>query len=296
MHAKIGKAIGMKKLMAGGLMALLASLVLVSSAMATAHHPKGEYAQFGECPLNRVTITDCVVSVSNGGYFTIGKKTVPIKNPVTLQGGYEGAGEEVKFYGAEEGNTLSKTPQPVPGGLLGITAPTWWPKSIQTWFNNLISEGFTGVNATIELAGATKGLTGIKLNTENLIFEEGVALGLPVKIHLENSILGSNCYIGSSSNPVQINFTSGTSGKLKGSAGALTFNPTFTITTISGGKLVNNTFTAPGATGCGGFLIEYLLDPLVNSIVGVPAGAGVNSAVLEGKIQDAVASQVKASE
>jgi hypothetical protein len=287
----------MKKLIAGGLMALLASLVLVSSAMATAHHPKGEYAQFGECPLNRATITDCVVSVSNGGNFLIGKKNVPLKNPVTLQGGYEGAGEEVKFYGAEEGNTLSKTPQSVPGGLLGIVAPTWWPKSIQNWFNEQISKGFTGVNATVELAGPTKGfLPNVHLNTENLIFEEGVALGLPVKIHLENGILGSNCYIGSDSKPVQINFTTGTSGKLKGAAGTISFNPTFTITTISGGKLVNNTFPAPGATGCGGFLIEYLLDPLVNSIIGIPSASGVNSAVLEGKIQDAVAEEVKASE
>jgi hypothetical protein len=134
------------------------------------------------------------------------------------------------------------------------------------------------------------------VDTENLIFEEGVALGLPVKIHLENGILGSNCYIGSDSKPVQINFTTGTSGKLKGAAGTISFNPTFTITTISGGKLVNNTFPAPGATGCGGFLIEYLLDPLVNSIIGIPSASGVNSAVLEGKIQDAVAEEVKASE
>ena len=286
----------MKKLIAGGLMALLASLVLVSSAMATAHHPKGEYAQFGECPLNRVSITDCVVSVSNGGYFTIGKKTVPVKNPVTLQGGFEGAGEEVQFYGAEEGNTLSKTPQPVPGGLLGITAPTWWPGWAQTWFNNLINEGFTGVNATVELTGPSKGLTKVKLNSENLIFEEGVALGLPVKFHLENAILGSNCYIGSESSPSQINFTTGTSGSLKGAAGSITFNPPFTITTISGGKLVNNAFTAPGASGCGGPYLEFLVDPLVNAILGVPSGAGKNSAVLEGKIQDAVAAEVKASE
>jgi hypothetical protein len=275
---------------------MLASLVLVSSAMATAHHPKGEYAQFGECPLNRVSITDCIYSVTSGGYFTIGTKTVPIKNPVILQGGFEGSGEEVKFYGAEEGNTLSKTPQPVPGGLFGITAPTWWPKFIQDWFNEQINKGLTGVNATVELTGPSKGLTNVKLNTENLLFEEGTALGLPVKIHLENAILGSSCYIGSDSNPVQINFTTGTSGKLKGSAGELSFNePKFTITTISGGKLVNNTFTAPGASGCGG-IFSIFVDPLVNSILGVPAGAGVNSAVLEGKLQDAVAKEVKASE
>jgi hypothetical protein len=285
----------MKKLIAGGMTALLAILVLASIATATAHHPKGEYAQFGECPLNRATITDCVYSVTNGGSFTIGKKTVPIKNPVTLQGGFEGAGAGVKFYGAEEGNTLSKTPQPVPGGLLGIVAPTWWPKWAQDWFNEQISKGFTGVNATVELAGPTKGLTNVTLNTENLLFEEGTALGLPVKFHLENAILGSNCYIGSAEKPVQIDFTSGTSGKLKGSAGELSFNPTFTITTISGGKLVNNTFSAPAASGCGGSL-SFLVDPLVNSILGTPAGSGKNSAILEGKLQDAVAPEVKASE
>jgi hypothetical protein len=285
----------MRKFMTGGLMAVLGALVFASSALGASHNPKGEYAQFNECPLNRATITDCVLSISNGGGFTIGKKNVPLKNPVTLQGGFEGAGSEVKFYGAENGNTLSKTPQPVPGGLLGIVAPTWWPKFIQDWFNEQISKGFTGVNATVELTGPSKGLTNVKLNTENLIFEEGVALGLPVKIKLDNAILGSNCYIGSESKPVQLNFTTGTSGKLKGSAGTISFNPTFTITTISGGKLVDGTYAAPAASGCGG-IFSIFVDPLVNSILGTPSPSGTNSATLEGKLQDAVAAEVKASE
>ncbi len=283
----------LKKLIVGGLLAALGTLVFASVSIAAPHHPTGEYAQFADCPLNRATITDCVYSVTSGGSFTLGKKTVPIVNPVTLQGGFEGAEETTKFFGAEDGNTLSKTPQPVPGGLLGITAPTWWPKSIQNWFNNLINEGFTGVNATVELAEPA---TSIKLNTANLLEEKGTALGLPVKFHLENPILGSNCYIGSNSNPIHINFTTGASGKLHGAAGEVTFNPEFTIVTVSGGKLVNNVYTAPGATGCGGFLIEYLLDPLVNSLVGVPSGAGANSAVLEGKLQDAQAEYVRLSE
>lgn len=285
----------MKKLIAGGLSALLASLVFTSLAMGAAHHPKGEFASFGECPLNNPGVNDCVYSVTSGGSFTIGKKTVPIKNPVTLQGGFEGGGSEIKFYGAEEGNTLSKTPQPVPGGLLGIVAPTSWPQWAQDWFNNLINKGLTGVNATVELTGPTKGLTNIKLSTENLLFEEGTALGLPVKIHLENAILGSNCYIGSDSNPVQIDFTTGTSGKLKGTAGTFSANPEFTLLTFTGGKLVNNVFSAPAASGCGG-AFSFLVDPLVNSILGTPAGSGKNSAILEGKIQDAAASAVKASE
>jgi hypothetical protein len=273
----------------------LAALVFSSLALGASHNPTGEYKQFAECPLNRVTITDCIFSLTNGGSFTVGKKTVPLKNPVTLQGGFEGAGEAVKFYGAENGDTLSKTPQPVPGGLLGITAPTWWPKFIQDWFNEQISKGFTGVNATVELAGPTKGLTNIKLSTLNLLLEEGTALGLPVKVKLDNAILGSNCYIGSASKPVQIDFTTGTSGKLKGSAGTLSFNEEFTIITIAGGRLVNNTFSAPGASGCGG-LFSFFVDPLVNSILGLPAGSGTNSAVLEGKLQDAQAPAVKESE
>jgi hypothetical protein len=286
----------MKKLLAAGAMAaLLGALVLASSALASSHNPKGEYAGFKECPLNRVTITDCVLSVSSGGGFTVGKKTVPLVNPVTLQGGFEGAGEEVKFYGAENGDTLSKTAQPVPGGLTGIIAPTWWPKFIQDWFNNQINEGLTGVTATVEVAGPTKGLTNIKLSTENLLFREGTALGLPAKIKLSNAILGSNCYIGSEKAPVQLNFTTGKSGSLEGAVGTLSFNPTFTITTIAGGKLVDGTYAAPAAAGCGG-IFSFLVDPLVNSILGTPSPAGKNAATLEGKLQDAQAAAVKASE
>ena len=286
----------MKSLMKlGAAFAALAMLVFASTALASSHNPKGEYAGFKECPLNRVTITDCILSVSSGGGFTVGKKTVPLVNPVTLQGGFEGSGEEVKFYGAENGDTLSKTPQPVPGGLTGIVAPTWWPKFIQDWFNNQINEGLTGVTATVELAGPTKGLTNVKLNTEALLLEEGVALGLPAKIKLSNAILGSNCYIGSASSPVQLKFTTGTSGTLKGSAGTLSFNPTFTIITIAGGKLVDGTYAAPGVNGCGG-IFSFLVDPLVNSILGTPSPSGKNTATLEGKLQDANAEAVKASE
>lgn len=283
-----------RKLVAGGVTAALV-LVLAPSALAASHNPKGEFAQFGECPLNRATITDCIYSVSSGGGFTIGKKTVPLVNPVTLQGGFEGSGESVEFYGAENGDTLSKTAQPVPGGLLGITAPTWWPKFIQDWFNEGINNGLTGVNATVELTGPTKGLTNIDLSTENLLLEEGTALGLPVKIKLSNSLLGSNCYIGSEKSPVQIDFTTGKSGTLTGSAGTLSFNPTFTLITISGGKLVNGLYSAPAASGCGG-IFSIFVDPLVNAILGLPSGSGKNLATLEGKLQDANAKAVKASE
>jgi hypothetical protein len=282
----------MKKFIAGGMAAALAALVFASLALGASHNPKGEFAGFGECPLNTPAVTDCILSVSNGGSFTIGKKTVPLKNPVTLQGGGYNVGEVTQFVGAENGQTLSKTPQPVPGGLLGIVAPTWWPKFIQDWFNEQISKGFTGVNATVELAAPA---SQIKLSTENLLSREGIALGLPSKIHLENAILGSNCYVGSNAKPVQLNFTTGKSGSLEGIVGTLSFNKEFTLVTISGGKLVDGTFAAPGVSGCGG-IFSIFIDPLVDSILGTPSASGKNSAILEGKLQDASAAAVKASE
>lgn len=285
----------MRKVIAGGALSAMLLLVFASSALASSHHPTGEFEQFGECPLSRETIKTCVYSVSSSGGFTIGKKTVPLVNPVTLQGGYEGKSTALEFYGAENGETLSKTPQPVPGGLLGITAPEWWPGFIQNWFNNLINEGFTGVQATVELTGPSTGLTNVKLNTNNLLAESGTALGLPVRIHLSNAILGSSCYLGSESEPVQLNFTTGESGALTGRAGELTANEAFSLLTFTGGKFVDGTYTAPGVNGCGG-IFSFLVDPLVESILGVPSGSGENSATLEGVLKAGRASAVRESE
>ena len=286
----------MKKLITGGLMAVLGAMVFASSALAASHNPTGEYAGFNECPLNRATITDCVVSVTTGGSFKIGAKTVPVVNPVTLQGGFEGASPNIEFYGAENGNTLSKTPQPVPGGLLGLLNCKAQTNPIIKGLCELALEnGLTGVNATVELTGPSKGLTDIYLNTENLIFEEGTSLGLPVKIKLENPTLGNNCYLGSDSKPVQIDFSTGTSGKLKGTAGTISFNPAFTITEVSGGQLVSNTFAAPATTGCGG-LLALLVNPVVNAMLKTPAAAGENEATLEAGFKDGVAEAVKNSE
>jgi hypothetical protein len=273
--------------------ALMAS---AGTAAASSHNPTGEFVQFAECPMNRVTITDCIYSVTEKGSFTLGNKTVPIENPVTLQGGFEGEVPNIKFYGAENGDTLSKTPQPVPGGLLGLlNCKAQTNPLIKGLCETALENGLTGVNATVELTGPSKGLTNVKLNTENLIFREGTALELPGKIKLENPLLGGNCYIGSDKSPLVISLTTGTSGALSGSAGTLTFNGDFSIITIAGSRLVNNTFAAPAASGCGG-LLSLLVDPVLNAVIGLPAASGKNSATLEGLLKDSQPEYVKASE
>jgi hypothetical protein len=273
---------------------LAAAMLLPSSALAASHNPTGEFASFGECPLNNPSVLVCVFSESSGGFFQMGAKTVPLENPVILQGGLSVAG----FVGAENGETLSKTPQPVPGGLLGIVAPKWWPGWLQTWFNNQINEGLTGVNATVEVAGPA---SGIKINTVNLLFQKGTALSLPAKIKLSNPILGGNCYIGSDSSPVVIDFTSGTTAPpppnepITGSVGTIEQNEAGSLIVLSGGQLVNNSFAAPAAKGCGG-LFSFFIDPLVNSLIGLPSPAGTNTAILEGVLKSGEAKAVKASE
>lgn len=280
--------------------ALILPLAFASPALATEHHPKGNFAPFADCPLNNPAVEQCVVATTSSGEFTVGKKTVPITKAITLQGGTIENPEtgELTFVAAEDGKTLSKTALNVPGGLFGIKAPESWSKEMKEAFEEMINKGLTGVTETAELA---RPASAIKLNTTNLLFETGVALQLPLKIKLSNVFLGSNCYVGSEANPVILNLTTGTTSPpepnkpIKGSAGALEILEEGALLRLIGGSLVDNAFAAPEATGCGGVFSKFV-DPLVDAVFGVPAAAGHNTAILTGKLEDAFAPAVKASE
>jgi hypothetical protein len=269
------------------LVASVAAMSVVSPAIASA---ESGFEVFKECPTGNPSVELCLHAKTEGGYFTIGKRTVPIKNPVTLQGGIIEPNEfEQKFVAAKtESNTLSKTAQPVPGGLLDIVAPEYLNKEQKEKFEEAINKGPTGVNATVELAAPASSI----FIFEGFLFaEEGPALILPVKVHLENTIfLGSNCYIGSNSSPIDIELTTGESGKLHGKLGLPFFTEDGEILNIAYNSLVNQTFKAPGANGCGAF---GLADLAVNAELGLPAEkAGENSAVLEGTLMQATAHAV----
>jgi hypothetical protein len=269
---------------------VLAVAALCLPATSWAH--TGVFEQFNDCPSTESGVVKCIRSVTNGGSIVLGNKTTPIVNPVTLQGGSFEANEETniaKFAGAVGGETLSKTPQPVPGGLAGIVPPESAPLLVKLAIAFFFENSLTGVNATLELA---RPASEIQISNYNLLIEEGVALKLPVKVHLENPFLGSSCYVGSSSNPIIWNLTTGTTSPpkpnepIKGKAGFAEFLEKDELIELTDNELVDNAWAAPEATGCGGAL-SLLVDPVIDLAVGLPAASGTNSAILQNTITTA---------
>ncbi len=269
------------------LAAVVAAAVLVPASSASAALT-GEYAKFKTCPLSNSSVEACLYAESTSGEFTVGKKTVPLINPQILKGGAfgpEGVLGPVTIVAPTDGLVLSKAAQPVPGGLLGITAPAWWPKVLRDLFNETINNGFTGVTATVELAGTA---ANVKANFAAALFASGTAFSMPVKVKLDNPFLGSSCYIGTNSNPITLNLTTGTTAPpgpnkpISGDRGEGLEDPNGRFIYLKNNRLVDNSFSAPGASGCGGFLFSWAVDPLVDSILGTPSPAGKNTAILAG--------------
>jgi hypothetical protein len=292
MHRIMGQAgtQGRRFVIAAALTAL-AAMGIASSAMAT---PTGGYAVFAQCPVKAADVNGCIYSPTTSGYITLGKQEVPIVKTQVLQGGLLREEEPAVKHlaGALNGETLTKTPQKVPGGLLGLVKCN----EISNFLLRITCEvtfenGVTGVNAVTELAAPA---SSVVLNTAAEQLGEGTALTLPIKVHLENPLLGSECYIGSTKEPITLNLTTGaTTGGPTGKPGTKKTKEEGGIVEISGTSLVSNTFTAPKATGCG---LLGLLDGIINSKIGLPSAAGKNVAVLNGKVEIANSELVEESE
>lgn len=274
----------------------IASLGFAGSASAKL---VGEFTKFQYCPRTNAEVKKCLYSVTEGGEVKMGSKTVPIVNDVELQGGYGAPNKETKFskfFGATEGKpTLEPVAQPVPGGLAGLVnckeISNFILKAACEWtFEN----GITGLDSILELA---KPATAIEISESNLSRKENIALKLPVKIRLDNPFLGSNCYVGSEGAPINWNLTSGKTAppppneSISGSAGKISFLEEGLILNLAGNSLVDNAWSAPKASGCGG-LFSFILDPIVNSSAGLPAAAGTNTAILNNNTNIATAAAV----
>lgn len=262
-----------KRLLAAVVLGSLGSLAAATSAFAVSPAFREEFKTFEHCPVATAQI--CAYSTTTSGEFKMGSKSVPINKPVVLQGGIQLTGEPQPLQEAVGAPTLSKTPLEVPGGLTGIA-------------------GLGGeVTATAEIAGPA---SSVILDAGNLYASQGTAMTLPLKVKLDNPTLGEECYIGSDAEPIVLHLTTGTtsppapaqpiSGKLGDPSGRAfkRKNAPGSINVYKELTLVDNTFSVPGATGCGGTL-SPVLDLLVDASAGLPSAAGNNSAVMSGALE-----------
>jgi hypothetical protein len=249
------------RLLGGVAAGLLAVALLAPGAQAAETNPGFE--QFSGCPTPEEAETPiCIRADVSGGFLQTGSKTVPIENPLVLSGGVDFEFEG--FTAGPEGG-LSKTQQKVPGGVIGLTGLTW----LLEFFG---SDALT-LYAVTELAG-----TPTNFNIETVT--------LPIKVHLINTagILGNNCYIGSDANPIVLNLTTGTTDPPEPNEPITGKFPKISesggIVHLEEGEYVDNSFAAPGASGCVLKLFGFIpisLNGFVNEQADLPSAAGNNA-------------------
>lgn len=255
---------------AAGAAGLAVSLLGASGATA------GDYDRFAKCPVGNPAVVSCINAEINAGSFVLGSKSVPIDQKIVLQGGLTETGGWVN---PSSGLALSEPELNVPGGILGIPG----------------AEGpVLGVKAIAKLRGTPI------MSIANFGQQTGVAMQLPIRIQLKNWALSNDCSIGSTSNPVVLKLTTGTTappapntpqtgsiGTPQGEAGG--------VLNFAGARLIDNSFAAPAAQWCDVFGTNGLVTLAVNGSVGLASAAGKNTGDMRGDVRLVGADMVRAA-
>lgn len=267
--------------------AVVGAGVLFAPAVAAAAPPSlaGLWAPLNRCPVDdpgmlaadgatRTAI--CVASAAASGEMKLGN-TVATTGGTDLQIGLLSGGGQFLPVGPSDGAIVGD-PVQIPGGLLGLMCPSGIPV-LSDICEDLANGAPNGVTATVESAGAPTDFdvsAGLRVGAP--------ILTLPVKIHLHNPILGSNCYLGSDSDPIILrpaNLTAPSASTVRFDVDG-TANPSGEMgyIAISGANQGDSSFAVPAAKGCGLLGLFGLIDAAVNLKVGLPSAAGDNSLTL----------------
>jgi hypothetical protein len=271
-------------------------LAVVSVALAA---PKGIFARFAQCPAGKPGMGLCLHAEVTGGTFAIGKTSIPIVRPIVVQDGALPTGganfNEYFLSPPASGESIPSNELEIPGGLRGILQ---CPQAGCRGPSGNIAPN--AVFATIETA--TSPANPGTLNMAAAAEARGVALTLPVRLQLRNSLLGSACYLGSTAHPIELRLTAGTTsppppnkpiaGTLGHAVGKV--EDGYELSSYAGAELVDNTFSVPVAQGCGGQLAS-LVDSEIDQALGLESRAGHNTAILTSTLQLAEVEAVLAS-
>jgi hypothetical protein len=243
----------------------LVALLVLGASMLFASTATAAFPNFSDCPTTAPGAIDCLDIQSVSGSLEIKGFTVPLGESLEIRGAIteiteaEPASRLIPPRGT---NGFFSRSIRVPGGLLGLEF--WIPGN--------------EVLARAELAGPTSAVRiafGLPVTT----------VSLPVKVKLDNPILGSNCYIGTDSNPARLNLTTGTTSPpapnrpISGSLGTVGFEGG--VLTLRGSRSVDNAFAVPGASGCG---LLGIASPLVNLRLRLPSAGGNNTMIVTNNV------------
>ena len=190
----------------------------------------------------------------------------PVDNPgdftVTIGGGYLAIGT----HSPQERFSIDTLNPPIVSGTITDTSGTTFIPSSGIAFpptDRVVDTPIGPITVHITIVPTADG-------SGNLNALTGLStVSFAVRIHLtdDGGLLTGNCYIGSPSG-ISINLTTSVSGTLNGV-------PYDQTTGLAG--YVDNGFAVPGASGCCAFGV---CNGNINSNLGIPAGAGINKAVL----------------
>ncbi|MFL5817967.1 MAG: hypothetical protein ACJ76L_10240 [Conexibacter sp.] len=233
------------------LVAMAATMMLLAVGVGSAH---AVFPNFSGCTVTDVTRETCIDIQNRSGNLNIKGFNVPLGESLEIRGKLSDDGTGRPVFSGPTGTTgFFSTPVPVPGGLLGIE---WLPGN--------------SVLALAELVGPSSGI---------IIDPSTLTIRMPIRVRLENLLLGMSCQIGTNSNPVPLTLIAGTTsppppnGPISGRRGTVSQSERAIM--ISGNVNVENSFAVPGATSCGFGL--GLINTLVNLKLGLPSAAGNNS-------------------
>ncbi len=221
------------------------------------------FPNFSDCPRSNPAVRGCIDIQSVSGSLEIKGFTVPLYDSLEIRGGIDNTVRPNGFYPPVGTNGFFSRPVRIPGGILGLELPI--PGNM--------------VTGTAQLAGSA---SSIRMNIEF----GTTTVSLPAKIKLDNPLLGSNCYIGTNSSPARINLTTGTTSPpapnrpISGRLGELSGNEEGALI-LSDNVVVDNSFSIPGASGCG---LLGIFNPIVNLKLGLPSSGGHNAMIVHNNV------------
>jgi hypothetical protein len=224
---------------------------------------RATFPDFTGCTSTTLEGEACIDIQSRSGNLNIKGFNVPLHESLEIRGMLRATGPfEAVFVPPAGTNGFFSRPVLVPGGLLGIE---WLPGN--------------SVLAITELAGPASAIN-INILTGSIT--------IPVKVRLENLLLGMECHIGTNSHPVVLNLITGTTSPpppntpITGVRGRMSPLPEERGVQVIGGVNVENSFAVPAATECGFGL--GLINALVDLKLQLPSAAGNNSVELHNDV------------